>query len=114
MNVKSAIKSSTRGDQRGGSQINWKSTKMRISLHVLSQLFFKICLYTRHFDSSVCSHALFSWHFANSSKLLKNNFFNELDLTSFKFSAIKWFFKSLEKLAKCHKLHVDKLMNQNV
>ena len=35
-------------------------------------------------------------------RLLKNNFFNELDLTSFKFSAIKWFFKSLEESAKCH------------
>ena len=31
-------------------------------------------------------------------KLLKNNFFNELDLTSIEFSVIKWFFKSLEEL----------------
>ena len=30
-----------RGDQRGGSQVNWKNTKMRISLHVLSQLLLK-------------------------------------------------------------------------
>ena len=56
----------------------------------------------RCFDSSVCPHKIFSWHFANSSKLLENNFVNELDLTSFKFAAIKWFFKSLEELAKCH------------
>ena len=26
----------------------------------------------------------------------------KLDLTSFKFAAIKWFFKSLEESAKCH------------
>ena len=63
---------------------------------------FKICLYVRHFDSSVCPHKIFWWHFADSSKLLKNHFVNELDLTSFKFSAIKWFFKSLEELAKWH------------
>ena len=63
---------------------------------------FKICLYARCFDSSVCPHKIFWWHFANSSKLLKNHFVNELDLTSFKFAAIKWFFKSLEESAKCH------------
>ena len=28
-----------RGDQRGGSHINWKNTKIRISLTVPSQLF---------------------------------------------------------------------------
>ena len=56
----------------------------------------------RCFDSSVCPHKIFSWHFANSSKLLKNNFVNELDLTSFKFAAIQWFFKSLEESEKCH------------
>ena len=33
--------------------------------------------------------------------ILKNHFVNELDLTLFKFSAIKWFFKSLEELPKC-------------
>ena len=32
---------------------------------------------------------------------MKNYFVNELDLTSFKFAAIKWFFKSLEESAKC-------------
>ena len=36
-----------------------------------------------------------------SSKLLKNHFVNKLDLTSFKFVAIKWFFKSLAESAKC-------------
>ena len=61
---------------------------------------FKICLYARCFESSVCEHKIFWWHFANFSKLLKKHFVNELDLTSFKFAAIKWFFKSLE-LAKC-------------
>ena len=61
---------------------------------------FKICLYASSFDSSVCPHKIFWWHFANSSKLLK--IVNELDFTSFKFSAIKWFFKSLEESAKCH------------
>ena len=63
---------------------------------------FKICLWARCFDSSVCPHKIFWRHFADSSKLLKNHFVNELDLTSFKFAVIKWFFKSLEKLAKCH------------
>ena len=62
----------------------------------------KICLYARCFDSSVCPHKFFWQHFADSSKLLKNHFVNELDLTSFKFAAIKWFFKSLEELAKYH------------
>ena len=56
---------------------------------------FKICQYARCFDSSVCPNGTFWRYF---SKLLKNNFFNEFDLTS----AIKCFFKSLEELAKCH------------
>ena len=30
-----------RGDQRGGSQVNWKNTKIWISLPLLSQLFLK-------------------------------------------------------------------------
>ena len=63
---------------------------------------FKICLYARHFDSSVCPHNIFWRYFSDSSKLLKNYFINELDLTSFKCAAIKWFFKSLEELAKYH------------
>ena len=44
---------------------------------------------------------------------MKNHFVNELDLTSFKFAAIKWFFKSLEESAKCHQKilcgHTDEL-----
>ena len=75
---------------------------------------FKICLYARHFDSSVCPH---EWHFADSSKLLKNHLitenFNEVKSSSLK----KLFFKSLEKSVKCHQkiADMDKLMNgQNV
>ena len=35
-----------RGDQRDGLQVNWKNTKIRVSLPLLSQLIFKICLNT--------------------------------------------------------------------
>ena len=89
----------------GGSmwQIAGKLKKHK-NLNFFSTTFttvFKICLYARCFDSSVCPHKIFWWHFADSSKLLKNHFVNELDLTSFKFAAIKWFFKSLEESAKC-------------
>ena len=37
---------------------------------------------------------------ADAPKLLKNNIVNELDLTSFKFTAIKWFFESFEESVK--------------
>ena len=61
---------------------------------------FKICLYARCFDSSVCPHKIFWWHFANSSKLLKNYLIAE-NLNEVKSSSLKkLFFKSLEKLAK--------------
>ena len=63
---------------------------------------FKIYLYARCFDLSVCPHKIFLQHFVDSSQLLKNHFVNELDLTAFKFATIKWFFKSLEESAKCH------------
>ena len=71
---------------------------MRISLHVLSQLVLK---YAYRLD--VLIHQFVYMEFSDGTlPILKNNFFNELDLTSFKFSVIKWFFKSLEKSAKCH------------
>ena len=90
------------GDQRGGLQVNWKNKKIWICLSLLSQLFLKkACMLDVLFHQYV-QHKIFWCHFANSSKLLKNHFVNELDLTSFKFSATKWFFKSLEELAKCH------------
>ena len=37
---------------------------------------------------------------ADSSKLLKNHFVNELDLTSFKFAAIKWIFQKFRRIGK--------------
>ena len=37
---------------------------------------------------------------ADSPKLLKNNFISELDLTSFKFSAIKSFFQKFRRIGK--------------
>ena len=49
---------------------------------------FKICLYARHFDSSVCPHEIFWWHFANSSKLLKNHLIAE-NLNEVKSSSLK-------------------------
>ena len=62
---------------------------------------FKICLCARHFHSSVCPHELFWWHFANSSKLLKNHLITE-NLNEVKSSSLKkLFFKSLKKSAKC-------------
>ena len=93
------------GLSQGGSA-RWIAGKLKKhkNLYFSSTTFttvFKICLYARCFDSSVCPHKIFWQHFANSSKLLKNHFVNELDLTSIKFAAIKWFFKSLEELAKC-------------
>ena len=102
-----------RGDQRGGSQVNWKNTKKLNFSSTTFRPVFKICLCARCFDSSVCPYKIFSRHFADSSKLLKNHFVNELDLTSFKLSAIKWFFKSLEESAKCRQkilcAHTDEL-----
>ena len=63
---------------------------------------FKICLYTSCFGSSVCPHSIFWWHFANSSKLLKNNLI-AANLNEVKSSSLtKWFFKSLEESTKCH------------
>ena len=35
---------------------------------------FKICLHLDIFDSSVCPHGIFWWHFSDSPELLKNNF----------------------------------------
>ena len=62
---------------------------------------FKICLYARHFNSSVCPHEFFWRHFADSSKLLKNHLIAE-NLNEVKSSSLKkLFFKSLEKAAKC-------------
>ena len=61
---------------------------------------FKICLYARHFDSSVCQHEIFGWHFADSSKLLKSYLIAE-NLNEVKSSSLKkQFFKSSEKSAK--------------
>ena len=72
---------------------------MRISLHVLSQLVLKYA-----YVLDVLIHQFVHMEFSDGTLLnfLQNNFFNKLDLTSFKFSAIKWFFKSLEESAKCH------------
>ena len=41
-----------------------------------------------HFDSSVCPHEIFWWHFADSSKLLKNHLIAE-NLNEVKSSALK-------------------------
>ena len=79
-----------RGDQRGESQVNWKNRKMRISLPLLLQLFLKYAYVVDVFIHQF-THGIFWWHFANSPKLLKNDFVNELDLTSFKFSAMNLF-----------------------
>ena len=92
-----------RGQGSSGKWITGKLEKPK-NLNFSSTTFitvFKICLYARCFDSSVCPNKILWWHFADSSKLLKNYFVNELDLTSFKFAAIKWFFKSLGESAKC-------------
>ena len=62
---------------------------------------FKICLYARCFDSSVCPHNNFWWHFVDSPKLLKNHLITA-NLNEVKSSSLtKWFFKSLEESAKC-------------
>ena len=46
---------------------------------------------------------------------LKDNFVNERDLSSFKFTAIKWFLKVRKNQQSVTiKLYVDKLMNKNV
>ena len=49
---------------------------------------FNICLYARYFDSSVCRHEIFGWHFADSSKLLKNHLIAE-NLNEVKSSSLK-------------------------
>ena len=83
-----------RGDQRDRLHVNWwtwikfkKNTKNWISLPIFSQTVFKICLYARHFDSSLSPHKIFRRHFINSSKLLKNHliteFLNEVKSSSF-------------------------------
>ena len=96
------------GVQRGGLHVNcwtWISLRKTQKLNFSSTTFttvFKICLYTRHFDSLVCPHNIFWWHFADSSILLKNHLI-AANLNEVKSSSLtKWFFKSLEELAKCH------------
>ena len=59
---------------------------------------FKICLYTRCFDTSHCPHDIFSLHSANSSKLWENKM---CQWTSFKFSAIKLFSQTFGELTRC-------------
>ena len=59
-----------------------------------------MCLYTRGFRTSVWPHRIFWQHFADFPKLLKNNFVNKLDLTSFKFTAIKCFFLKFRRISK--------------
>ena len=92
-------------DQRSGLHVNWWSLRKNTKrLNFSSTTFttvFKICLYTRCFDSSLCPHNIFWWHFADSSKLLKNNLITA-NLNEVKSSSLtKWFFKSLEESAKC-------------
>ena len=68
---------------------------MRISLTNTCATVFKICLSTRHFDSSVSLLGIFRLHLVNSSKFLKKhliaNDLNEVELSSM----TKSFFKSL-------------------
>ena len=67
-------------------------------LNVLSQLFLKYA-----YTLDVLIHQFVHMEFSDSTLLIllnlkkKTNFFNELELTSFKFSAIK----SLEELTRC-------------
>ena len=37
-------------------------------------IYFKICLYARHFDTLDCPHWIFWWYFTNSPKLWVNKF----------------------------------------
>ena len=77
------------GDQCGGLHVNLKNTKIGFSIALLSQLFLKYacavdvlvhqCVYTKFPDGTLPILLNFK----------KKQFVNKLDLTSFKFSAIK-------------------------
>ena len=74
----------------------WTEKKQKIFLNVLSQLFLKYA-----YTLDVLIHQFVHMEFSDSTLLIllnfkKKIFFNELELTSFKFSAIK----SLEELTR--------------
>ena len=103
-----AFENNLRGNQHGGSHVNrwtWitfkKNTKKFNCSSTTFTTVFRIRLYTRCFDSSVCPHKLFWWHFVDSSKLLKNHLI-AANLNEVKSSSLtKCFFKSLEESTKC-------------
>ena len=98
----------TRGDHRCRLDVNWwtwikfrKKQKNENFSSITFTTVSKICLYGRHFDSSVYPHGIFYWHLADSPKLLKNGLIAE-NLNEVRSSSLtKSFFKSLGELAKC-------------
>ena len=58
-----------RGDQRGGSQVNWKKRKMNISLPLLSHLFLKYA-----YTVDVLIHQFTHMEFSNSTLPILLNF----------------------------------------
>ena len=63
------LRTVVRGDQRGGSQVNWKNTKISISLFVLSQLFLK---YAYTLDALI--YQFVHMEFSDSTLLVLLNF----------------------------------------
>ena len=96
--ITSTVKSSPpilRGDQRGGLHVNWKNTKTRVSLTLLSQLFLKYA-YTVGVFIHRYVQTKFLMAFCRFSQTFEKPF---CQWTWFKFPAIKWFFKSVEESA---------------
>ena len=65
--------STVRGDQRGGSQVNWKNTKTRVSLQQLSQLFLKYA-----YMVDILIHQFTHMEFSNGTWLILRNFWKTI------------------------------------
>ena len=77
------------GMKCGSSHVNWwtwfkykETCNLLFSQTTPSQLFFKICLYAKCFDSLVCPHEMFQCHFDNSPKRQETIWCNKFEWRS--------------------------------